>query len=121
MGDKYIYKIIEERIDHLKELHKEELRRIRDQLAASEKALVLQAEKYEDKLVLLNNEYKRIDKIVETRVSKEIYAQFEISTNKEITSLREWKAQQTGKTYVFGIVVVILISFIMWAFDFFNK
>lgn len=118
MGEYPKYQLLKERIAHLKELHEEELGRIRDQLAASEKALVLQAEKYEDKLVLLNNEYKRIDKIVETRVSKEIYAQFEMSTNKEITALREWKATQTGKTYVFGIVIAILVTAIMWALDY---
>lgn len=113
MGEDSIYKILEERIDHLKEVHER-------YVAESDDRLKLQAKEYKRRLDALNGEAERLRSMQASYVPREVYAQFEMSTNKEITALREWKATQTGKTYVFGIVIVLLVTAIMWGFDYFK-
>lgn len=138
------YNVLSERIASLKELHAEKIERIKDNMKSDAVALVLQAAKTDDKLEGLNNEYKRIDKIVETRVSRELYDQYErninneiaelkewkskmngydlyvSSTTKEINELRDWKSTMNGKIAVFGGVIILAMSLIMWAFNYFK-
>lgn len=94
---------IEREIAHIKELHRLEMEGIR-------KALELQAEEYERRLEILNNEAGQLKAMQATYVPRENFEAFQkqfmgdIEANrKDLIELNKWKATIVGQIALFGI------------------
>jgi cell fate (sporulation/competence/biofilm development) regulator YmcA (YheA/YmcA/DUF963 family) len=78
-----------------------------EKFKALQKALKLQAGKYEERLTALNGEADRLHKMQEQYVPREVFDRTIDELRKELRLLSEWKTKQEGKSQ--------LLQYIPWA------
>jgi hypothetical protein len=81
-----------------------------EKFKALQKALKLQAAKYEDRLSVLNGEAGRLTRIQEQYIPREVFDRVIDDIRKELKLLSEWKTKQEGKSQLLQYIPWVLTA-----------
>lgn len=96
------FKILEERIEHLKEVY-------RHDKEAIQKALDLQASEYERRMETLNHEAARVLDVQTRSVNQEIFDELKKNTEQKLSKLENWQSTENGKKAVYAIILIVVM------------